>query len=75
MGFAAGYKEILCQRDSPMSMGDLVCYREDIGRFFIVIDTKKYYYGYKNRVRVLCPKRGSQWWFLQEDLEVLSESR
>jgi len=58
-----------------MNRGDLVCYRENNGRFYIVIDTKKYYYGYKNRVRVLCPNRGNQWWFLQEDLEVLSESR
>jgi len=58
-----------------MKRGDLVCYHSNIKRFFVVLDVKKLYHGYKDRVRTLCPSSGGKHWFLKQDLEVLSESR
>ena len=56
-----------------MNRGDLVYHCEDRKRFYIVLDVKKYYHIFHDRVRVLCPSNATQMWFLKEDLEVLNE--
>jgi len=56
-----------------MKNGDLVYHLANNKRFYIVLDIKKHYHRFHDRVRVLCPSHGLQFWFLKEDLEVLSE--
>jgi len=58
-----------------MKKGDLVYYYNNKKRFYVVLNVKKYYHGYKNRVKVLCPSSGYIIHFLKEDLEMPSESR
>ena len=58
-----------------MNRGDLVYYRDTGKSFYIVTRMKKYYHGFKDRVKVISPLTGNKIWFLKEDLEVLSEGR
>jgi hypothetical protein len=55
-----------------MKNGDLVYHLTNNKRFYIILDIKKHYHRFHDRVRVLCPSHGLQFWFLREDLEVLS---
>jgi len=56
-----------------VNKGDLVHHRSDNKRFYVILGVKKYYHGFYDRVRVLCPSNAMQLWFLKEDLEVLNE--
>ena len=58
-----------------MKNGDLVYHSADRKRFYIALNVKKYYHGFKNRVNVLCPSSGNRVCFLKEELEVLNENR
>ena len=60
-----------------MNKGDLVFYRFGGKSFYIVTKKKKFDYHFekrmKNRIEVIYPGDGRKHWFLEEDLEVLSE--
>ena len=55
-----------------MKRGNLVYYVDNKSKLYVVLGVKKYYHGFHDRVRVLCPARGLQYVFIKEDLEVLN---
>ena len=63
----------LRERGSLMKRGDLVYHKESKDRFYVVLNVKKYYYNFKDRVKAICPTKGIGYWFVKEDLEVLNE--
>ena len=50
----------------------MVYYVDNKNKLYVVLGVKKYYHGFHDRVRVLCPARGLQYVFIKEDLEVLN---
>lgn len=57
-----------------MKRGDLVCYKETGKRFYVVLREKKFPTKFKPRIQVVSDTSTLKHWFLEEDLEVLSDN-